>query len=79
MKRAAPARRPKTETVLKAETREKAMIEILRNVETKLLGKEVRATLGDYIRLVQLQKAITEPKTEIKVTWVEPPKKSIGE
>ena len=49
------------------------MTKILRNVEEKMSGKDVKATLGDYIRLVQLQKAIAEePKTEIKVTWVEP-------
>ena len=35
----------------------------------------MKATLGDYIRLVQLQKELDdeEPK-EIKVTWVEPEK-----
>jgi hypothetical protein len=45
---------------------------LLKNVEKKLSGKEVKATLGDYIKLVQLQKELDEeqPK-EIKVTWVE--------
>ncbi len=43
------------------------------HVERKLGGKDVKATLGDYIRLVQLQQELEqeEPK-DIKVTWVEP-------
>ena len=46
---------------------------LLKAVEKKLTEKEVKATLGDYIKLVQLQKELDEeqqPK-EIKVTWVE--------
>jgi hypothetical protein len=46
---------------------------LLKNVEKKLSGKEMKATLGDYIKLVQLQKELDEeqqPK-EIRVTWVE--------
>lgn len=41
-------------------------------VEKKLSGTEMKATLGDYIRLIQLQKDMDEdePK-EIKVTWIE--------
>ena len=44
--------------------------EIRKKIESKL-RKEVKATLGDYIRLVQLQKDLEadEPR-EIKVTWV---------
>jgi len=36
-------------------------------------GEDVKATLGDYIRLVQLQQELEEeePK-DIKVTWVDP-------
>jgi len=49
--------------------------ELLKKVEKKLSDDDVKATLGDYIRLVQLQKELDEeePK-EIKVTWVEPEK-----
>ena len=46
---------------------------LLKIVEKKLTEKEVKATLGDYIKLVQLQKEMhdeQQPK-EIKVTWVE--------
>ncbi|HSP68869.1 MAG TPA: hypothetical protein VLN48_14175 [Bryobacteraceae bacterium] len=42
-------------------------------MEKKLGGEDVKATLADYIRLVQLQQELEEeePK-DITVTWVEP-------
>lgn len=45
---------------------------IRKKVESKL-RKDAKATLGDYIRLVQLQKDLEadEPR-EIKVTWIDP-------
>jgi len=45
--------------------------ELLAKVEGKLIGdQEVKITLADYIRLVQLKKELDEdePK-EIRVTW----------
>jgi hypothetical protein len=52
---------------------------LLENVEKKLSGQEVKATLGDYIKLVQLQKELDEEQpTEIKVTWVEPEEAKSG-
>jgi hypothetical protein len=53
---------------------------LLKIVEKKLTEKEVKATLGDYIKLVQLQKEMDEeqqPK-EIRVTWVEPEETKSG-
>jgi hypothetical protein len=45
---------------------------LLKNAEKKLSGKEMKTTLGDYIKLVQLQKELDEEQPrEIKVTWVE--------
>lgn len=42
-------------------------------MEAKLGGKDVKASLGDYIRLMQLHRELEEEEaTEIKVTWVEP-------
>jgi len=36
-------------------------------------GEDVKATLGDYIRLVQLQQELEEEEPgDITVTWVEP-------
>jgi hypothetical protein len=46
---------------------------LLKNAKKKLSGNEMKTTLGDYIKLVQLQKELDDeqqPK-EIKVTWVE--------
>ena len=41
--------------------------------EAKVDGKELKATLSDFIRLLQLQKELEdEQPREIKVTWVEP-------
>lgn len=47
---------------------------LLKKLEQKLSDDELRATLGDYIRLVQLRKELEddEEPREIKVTWVEP-------
>jgi hypothetical protein len=46
---------------------------MLAQIETKMGKNQMKATMGDYIRLVQLHKELDEesPK-EIKVTWVEP-------
>ena len=45
---------------------------MLEKVE-KELDTSVKASLGEYIRLVQLQKDLEEEEVkEIKVTWVEP-------
>ena len=57
----------------KKETQAAIVEKLLKNVEKKLGGEDVKATLGDYIRLVQLQQELEEdePK-DIQVTWVEP-------
>jgi hypothetical protein len=54
-------------------TRAIVVKKLLKSMEKKLGGKDAKASLGDYIRLVQFQKELDEeaPK-EIKVTWVEP-------
>lgn len=45
---------------------------LLKQMENKLGANDVKVTLADYIRLVQLQKELEEdePK-EIRVTWVD--------
>ena len=46
-------------------------------MEERLEAGDVKATVADYIRLVQLQKELEEDEpTEIKVTWVDPETKS---
>ena len=50
---------------------------LLRKLEEQMRGGEVKASLGDYIRLVQLHKELDEEAPrEIKVTWVDP---AVGE
>ncbi len=46
---------------------------LLQKVETKIGGKDFRASVGDFVRLLQLRKEIedVQPK-EITVRWVEP-------
>ena len=46
---------------------------VLEKMEKQMTDDGMKATMGDYIRLVQLHKELDEesPK-EIKVTWVEP-------
>jgi len=65
--------REETERQQKKKTQAAVVKKLLESVERKLGGKDVKATLGDYIRLVQLQQELEqeEPK-DIKVTWVEP-------
>lgn len=47
--------------------------QILEQVEQKITDGEVKATLGDYIRLVQLEKELEEEEPgEITVRWVDP-------
>jgi hypothetical protein len=47
--------------------------DLLAKVELKLSEGDVKASLGDYIRLVQLQKELEEEEPrEIRVTWIEP-------
>jgi len=49
--------------------------QILEKVEQKFGEGDMKATLGDYIRLVQLQKELDEEEPgEITVTWVDPDK-----
>jgi hypothetical protein len=45
---------------------------LLEKLEQKL-GTNMKASLGDYIRLLQLQKELEKDEVrEIKVRWVEP-------
>jgi hypothetical protein len=50
----------------------KVVAELLDLIEMKLRKEETKSSLGDYIRLVQLQKDIEgEDPREIKVGWVD--------
>jgi hypothetical protein len=46
---------------------------MLTKLEAQIAKDQMKATVGDYIRLVQLHKELDdESPKEIKVTWVEP-------
>ncbi len=65
--------REQTERKQKKKTQAAVVTKLLKNVEKKLGGEDVKATLGDYIRLVQLQQELEdEEPRDITVTWVEP-------
>lgn len=51
------------------------MVEVLlKKVADKLKSQDAKASLGDYIKLVQLRKELNEDEQprEIRVTWIEP-------
>lgn len=53
--------------------------QIIERVEQRLGEGDVKATLGDYIRLIQLQKELEDEEPgEITVTWVDPEKTETG-
>ena len=65
--------REQTEREQKKKTQAAVVKKLLKNVEKKLGGEDVKATLGDYIRLVQLQQELEEDEPrDITVSWVEP-------
>jgi shikimate 5-dehydrogenase len=60
-------------TMIGAGGQAQAVKSMLTKIETKMKGDQMKATLGDYIRLVQLHKELDdESPKEIRVTWVEP-------
>ena len=53
---------------------------MLESIEQKLKGKDLKVTLADYIRLVQLKKELEgEEPREIRVTWVDRESESSSE
>ena len=67
--RAAKPRPPKHFT---RETAAARITEVIAQVEKQLSKSEFKATIGDYIRLIQMQKEYEKEKPrDIEVTWVE--------
>ena len=65
--------REQTERKQKKKTQAAVVQKLLKSVEKKLGGDDVKASLGDYIRLLQLQQELEdEEPRDITVTWVEP-------
>jgi len=61
-------------TRLESPTNKAALVnKLLHTIEQRLEKDELKATLGDFIRLLQLQKELEdEQPREIEVKWVEP-------
>lgn len=70
---AAPVKRETAEKKPRARAQKTVVREIRQKVEEKLTSGVEKATLADYIRLIQLEKelTVTGPK-ETKATWVDP-------
>ena len=65
---------PPKQRAAPTKSRAEAVEKILQNVENKLAKGSMKASLGDYIKLIQLSKEMKdEAKTELKVTWIEEP------
>lgn len=70
-----PAAEKKQNSATKQRDAKKAALvkKAIQAFENKLKASEVKATVGDFVRLLQLQDEIEgEEPREIKVTWVEP-------
>ncbi len=50
---------------------------VLRKMQKKLASDDLKPTVGDFIRLLQLEKELEdEQPREIKVSWVDPEQKN---
>jgi len=71
---------PKAASKKRPGTKERAknLKSILLKVEKQMKKEEVKATLGEYMKLLQLQKemVVDEPKDEIRVGWVDEPEET---
>ena len=58
----------------------KLVLEAINGIERRLSDEKAPPTIGDYLKVMQLQKEIEdEAPKEIKITWVEPEKEAIPE
>jgi hypothetical protein len=70
------ARKGKTGTGTRKPSKAKLVTKVIRKIEKKLEADELKPTVGDFIRLLQLEKELEdEQPREIKVSWVEPDEK----
>jgi hypothetical protein len=57
-------------------SREEAMDRMLDRMEKQLVDGEIKATVADYLRLIQVRREVAESRPrEIEITWVN----SLGE
>ena len=61
-------------------TRGSVLAKVIAKMETNLMSTDFKASLTDYLKLLQVEKEIgDETPKEIKVTWVEPEQSSSAE
>jgi hypothetical protein len=68
---------PESEEALKGRTLSEFLTTLRTNLEDRLKKEEVKPSIGDYLKVLQLEKELETPE-EIQVTWVEP-KESVTE
>ena len=45
---------------------------LIESIEGRMTGKELKATVGDYVRLVQLERELkAEEQKEVRLRWIE--------
>ena len=61
-------------------SRKKRVTELLKQIEGKLNVEDMKVTLGDFIRLMQLERELDEDEQprEIIVTWKDPSERHAG-
>lgn len=79
-RRQATAKEEETKSTRKSVAKSKSKAELVSKVieefEKKLNSDQLKPTVGDFIRLLQLEKELEEEQPrEIEVTWVEPDEK----
>jgi hypothetical protein len=72
---------PKAEAVLRRSLTPVTLVRrALRGIAHRIETDDMKASIGDLIRLLQLKQEIeAEQPKEIKVTWMEPGEKSVSE
>ena len=77
-KKKAAAKRKRTATGKAGKTRISAFLDnAMRQFEKRLASEEIKPTVGDYLKLVQIEKELDRDEAkEIKVTWVDQPEES---
>jgi hypothetical protein len=71
------AERPVETTDERPLTKAELVGNVIKDIEGKLSRNELKPTVGDFIRLVQLKKELDEEQPrEIEVSWVEPNQES---
>ena len=56
---------------VKCATREEAVRRILDRLEKQLIGGDMKGTIGDYLKLLEIAKQMADVRPrEIEITWV---------